>query len=56
MIEIKQTCDVCKKSRTVELSKHGSTRELVQAARSDGWREVRENAHLCKNCINDLVK
>lgn len=56
MITVTQKCDVCKTERQLVLKRHGSTRQLIEAAEEGGWREVRENAHLCKDCINGLVK
>lgn len=56
MIVITQTCDSCLEKRTLELRGPNGPKDLEQAARSEGWRDVRDNKHLCKTCINDLVK
>lgn len=56
MVEIKQTCDSCNVTRELTLGLiAGVSVELGEAAESDGWRTVRQNKHLCKKCINDLV-
>lgn len=56
MITVTQKCDVCRKERPLVLKRYGSSRQLAEAAEEGGWREVRDDKHLCKDCINDLVK
>lgn len=46
MIEILQTCDGCGKNRLIE--------RTVDATNA-GWREVKQNKHLCAHCIEKAV-
>lgn len=52
MIQIIQTCDVCEKKRNLDLSYHAT---ITSAAMVAGWREVRDNRHMCNNCIREMV-
>lgn len=56
MITINQECDSCKSKRELSIGLvAGIHVDLGEAVESDGWRTVRQNKHLCKKCINDLV-
>lgn len=56
MIKITQMCDACGRDRQLALSVNGSTRPVDEAAREGGWREIRKDKHLCKHCIDELIK
>lgn len=47
-IKVVQTCDGCGIFRTIDNQRTDS--------QNGGWREVKNNTHLCPTCINAAIK
>lgn len=58
MITVIQMCDACGGEREIRPSAADpdlSKMDISREARTDGWREVRKNRHLCGQCITDMI-
>lgn len=55
MITITQTCDRCGATRELRIGHYGQPRSVRDAGRKNGWREVREDRHLCDACIKGAL-
>lgn len=54
-VQITQTCNGCNKNRTIQLEGYDNETTLKKRCENNGWREVKNDKHLCAQCINDLV-
>lgn len=51
-IEVKQICDGCGFERVLELRNAHGPIDIGNASKSGGWREPRQDKHLCSPCID----
>lgn len=55
-ISITQTCDGCRKTRSLNnVGYHGGRSTIRAQAKTGGWRDVQEFKHLCPECITKAI-
>lgn len=55
-IEAKQICDGCGAERELLLRNVNGPVDIQYAAKTQGWREPRQDQHLCPACIDKALE